>query len=98
MEVRGTMDSVREVPQRFRSDFSAPKWNCLLSHSSLMSMCVANVQLLAEVLCLSSTPAQGSKCRGNRFCPSLSCVPSRVLKVLLHLGGGGVLAMQITWH
>lgn len=61
----------------------------LPSHSSLMSIRVANVQLLAEVLCLSLRSAQGSKCSGSHVRPSVSCVSPTVLKVLLHLGGWG---------
>lgn len=61
----------------------------LPSHSSLMSIRMANVQLPAEVLCLSLRSAQGSKCSGSHVCPSVSCVSPRVLKVLLHLGGWG---------
>lgn len=42
------------------------KWDDTLpdlpSHLSLMSICVANVQLLADVLCLSLRPAQGAEC------------------------------------
>lgn len=51
-------------------------------HSSLMSLCVANVQTLAGVLGLPLRPAQCSKHSGDCFCPSGSCVSPQVPKVL----------------
>lgn len=82
MDIRDTIE-LGKFPKGTEMIFWAPKqkWDDMLpdlpSHLSLMSICVANVQLLADVLCLSLRPAQGSECSGNHFCPSVSCVCPR---------------------
>lgn len=83
---------MREVPQDTEMIWGPQNRNgvtcCVIFlHVQLMSTYVAHVQLLADVLCLPSRPAQGSKCSGNHFRPSVSCV-SLGLQVPLHLEDG----------